>query len=162
MAQAIEKPARTARLPSKSVLTDLLQAKETAEHKSATARGTYGEKVKAAEAEHNLHTRAWGHIASLVKMGGKDPVKLGEYLHHFDAMRETLKLDNMKAADMLPDRAGKADGKQATGGSKPKKPAKAKKDNGGKPRAGKPKSNVAPLKPPASVEPTHTGVETAQ
>lgn len=92
-------------------------------------RGSIGGIIAAAVENDHLHKGAFGMIRRLVKLGQKSGVSLGEFLFHFDLMREHADLDSLAAADMLEDRqrketeakeakaAAKANGKDDKGAS---------------------------------------------
>lgn len=85
------------KLPSKRILQALLRQVSEASAKTSDINGTVGKSIKDAAEKHNLHPQAFKLIARLKRM---DPVKLRGYLDHFDAYRDTLKVDDLKAKDI--------------------------------------------------------------
>lgn len=104
---------RAIELPSERVLKSLVRLSEQTRSKTGSLAGELGQAIKDAADRHNLHAGAFKQAAKLRRM---DPMRLRAFLDHFDAYRDTLKLDDLAGADLFndeekPARKPKANGK---------------------------------------------------
>lgn len=152
---AAKKPATNAKVPSsikaaagseiqgisKDAFDKLMKRLKSPARDAADARSAMGGIISAAAASDNYHKGAGRVVRALLNMVAGDGKKkarggvaLGEWLFHFDLMREHAGLDTLAAADLFEDRKRReAEKQQADKAAKAEAKANGKDDVGAKP-----------------------------
>jgi hypothetical protein len=79
-------------------LLDLAKYVDMCKDRASSAGGDAGQAIKDAQEKKGLDPVAFRMAHRLRRMGQRDPVKLRTVLDNFDAYRDMMKLDKMKAA----------------------------------------------------------------
>jgi len=112
------KPSSVVQLTPAKVLEHLVELSMTQTARARSATGEIGQAIKDAVEHKHLNARAFRMVNTFWKMGVADPLKLRMTIEAFDDYRAKLKLDDIKAPDILkPEKRKKA--------SKPKKEPKS-------------------------------------
>jgi len=90
-----------ARMPSAKELTYLANLSDQCRSKATTASGTIGQEIKTYADSRGLNPAAFRNIDKLRRMGEGDPIKLRGFLDHFDEYRKLLKIDSLKATNLV-------------------------------------------------------------
>lgn len=114
---------------SKDAFDKLMKRLKHPQKEMDSLRGDIGGIIAGAVEKDHAHKGALGMVRRLVRVGEKSGVSLGEFLFHFDLMREHAALDTLAAADLFEDRKRKAAEKQEAD-RQAKADAKAEKANG--------------------------------
>lgn len=105
MAKPLKTKEPTYKLPGAKVILQFARFISTKRAQIASLAGEISQEYRDRKEKANVHSAAFNLCHRLVSVGEKNPMKLREWLAHFDAYRDDMKLDELSKsqADFVAD-----------------------------------------------------------